>query len=127
MNDRISTPLGEMWLEDGLLWHRLEGTLRVAPEDAVAVVRTVHELTGGRPVPAIVDMRNIAYAPHEARMAFAGSSEEAGETATALIVAPGASSAMARVFTSVTKPKRPVAIFEREEEAVGWAKTHRVA
>ena len=125
MTDRITTPLGRMWLEDGLLWHRLEGTLRVTPEDAEAVVRAVHRLTAGKPMPAIVDMRNIAYAPHEARMAFAGSSEEAGETATALIVEAGASSAMAQVFTKVTRPKRPVAIFEDEAEAVAWAKAQR--
>jgi hypothetical protein len=124
MTETLTTPIGEMWLDDsGLLWHRLDGSLEITREDALEVVRCVRRLTGGRLVPAIVDIRSVAYAPHEARTAFAGSPEESSESATALIVQAGASSAMAKVFTSVTKPKRPVAVFEDEDEAVAWAMT----
>jgi hypothetical protein len=121
MGDVVRTPIGEMWLdEQGILWHRLDSHATVTADAAEEVLRLVDGLTGGESVPAIIDIRGVAYAPPEARSIFAGSPAASHELATALVVAPGASNAMAAVFTSVTKPERPVAVFTSEDEAVAW-------
>lgn len=124
MTRSIRTPLGDMWLDDdGVLWHRIDEIMNVTPDDAQEVVRQVADLTGGRAVPAIIDIRGVAYAGHETRLTFAGSPDDSHELATALIVAPGSSKAMATVFTQVTKPDRPVQVFEAEEEAIAWVRS----
>ncbi len=119
--DRVTTPIGEMWLDDrGLLWHRIEA-LVVTEQDAAAVRQAVAEVTGGRRVPALVDMRRVAYADADARKLFAASADEAFELATALLVDSRSSSAMADLFLRFTKPRRPVRIFTDESEAIQWA------
>ena len=124
MKDSIQTPIGEMWLDDdGLLWHQIHAT-KVTADVADEVKRAVNETTGGRMVPAIVDIRAVAYAEFDARDAFAGSAEESLELATALIVRPGASDAMAKAFTTGRRPARPVRIFTSETEAVDGAKPY---
>lgn len=109
-----------MWVEEGILWHRLDEDLVVSAEDAIETVRMVRELTGDQPLPAVVDMRGLAYAGPEVREMFAGDSETAHEVATALLVTTGSSRAMAQVFTRVTKPSRPVEVFTDEAEAIAW-------
>ncbi len=120
MTDRTRTPIGEMWVEDGILWHRLDNDLVVTADDAAETVRIVGELTGGEPLPAIVDMRGVAYAGPDVREMFAGDPGTSHEAATALLITTGSSRAMAQVFTRVTKPGRPVEVFTDADEAVDW-------
>lgn len=111
-----------MWLdEDGLLWHRID-VPEITVEAAEEVKRVVEELTGGQPVPAVVDIRSVAYADIDVRRIFAGSIEESFELATALIVGASASRAMARAYTEVARPARPVAVFTSEAAAAEWAR-----
>ena len=119
---RMKTPVGEMWLEDGLLWHRIDEV--VVTEDAARDIEAaVREMTGGRPTPAIVDMRSIGYAKVEARDLFASFPEDTGEVATALIVGSSASRTMATMFTNYSSPNRPIKVFIYPEEAVEWARS----
>jgi hypothetical protein len=124
VKERVATALGEMWLEDGILFHRID-TAIVQPAEAALIGKAVQELTGGRKVPAVIDIRTVAFAEKEARQMFAGSTEESYEIATALIVAPGSSSAMGQVFLKIDKPSRPVGVFTSKAEAVAWARSFR--
>lgn len=121
----MRTPIGEMWLDDeGILWHRLDA-LVVSPGDAAEVREAVVELTGGVAVPAVIDIRSIAYAERMARAVFADSPEESFELATALIVSSTQSKVMASLFVNQTQPDRPVAMFTSEAEAAEWARSFR--
>ena len=121
----MKTPIGEMWLDDeGILWHRLDA-LVVSPRDAEQVRDAVIELTGGVAVPAVIDIRSIAYAERLTRAVFASSAEESNELATALIVSSTQSQVMASLFMNQTKPERPVELFTSEAEAVEWARSFK--
>jgi len=123
MPETVQTPLGEMWLtDDGILFHRINEGLTISSGDAAAVQSAVLELTGGRPVPAVVDMRAVGYAERAARDMFGASTEETSESATALIVGSTASRTMAKAFMAMG-PKRPIEIFTSEAEAMDWARS----
>jgi len=119
----MKTPLGEMWLADGVLWHRIDTTDSITEDQAMAVVGLVKDLTGGKMVPAVIDLRSVSYAGPEARNQFARSPEESLELATALLVGESASRAMASLFTTIDRPQRPVKVFTTPEEAEGWVRT----
>lgn len=38
MSERHKTPIGEMWLEDGISWHRVDTADTITEDDASAVV-----------------------------------------------------------------------------------------
>jgi len=124
MGPRQATPIGEMWLEDGILWHRIDSET-VSEEDARDVLRIVGELTGGRPAPAVVDMRSIGFASKEARQKFAGSPESSYEIATGLVVSSSSSRIMAQAFLKLSKPDRPVGVFTDMAEAREWVGQYR--
>lgn len=124
MPDRVRTPLGEMWMtDDGVLVHHIEQGPSITMEDAAAVQAAVLELTDGRSVPAVVDMRAVGYAERAARQMFGASTQETSEAATALTVGSSTSQTMAKAFLAM-QPKRPVAIFTSEIEAMEWARSH---
>lgn len=119
---RVTTSIGEMWLESGLLWHRIDDPV-VSVGAAQEIASAIRELTGGRPTPAIVDMRSIGYAGPEVRGLFADLPEDTGEIATALIVSSTSSRTMATMFTKHASPNRPIRVFSNAEEAVQWARS----
>ena len=118
---RIETPVGEMWLEGGILWHRIDDIV-VSEDAARGIENAVRTMTGGKPTPVIVDIRAIGYAKLEVRDFFASFSEDSGEVATALIVGSSASRAMASLFTGHSSPNRPVEVFNTAEDAENWAR-----
>ncbi len=127
MDKRLTTPIGEMWMEDGVLWHKIAPSDRITENDARAVVELVHELSEGRPRPAVVDMRAIGFATAAARKGFAGSPETSQEIATALVVGSMSSRLMAEAFLKISRPNRPIAIFTDPAKAKDWAGQHRVS
>lgn len=125
VSDRRTTPIGEMWMEDGVLWHQISTPKKITEDDARDVVLLVREMTGGRPRPAIVDMRAIGFATAAARKGFAGSPETSQEIATALVVGSTSSRLMAETFLKLSKPERPIAVFIDISEAQRWASGYR--
>lgn len=119
---RVKTAVGEMWLEDGILWHRVEEIV-VSEEAALGIEAAVRQLTGGTPTPAIVDIRSIGYAGPEVRRLFAAFPADTGEIATALVVGNSASRTMASMFTKHSNPNRPIRVFTRVDEAAEWARS----
>ena len=122
--DPIDTGIGSAWLDDrGLVWHEIETGAGVNAASAADAARAIRELTEDRSIPAIVDLRGVAWADIDARTAFSGPSIP-NEPATALIVAPGISQLLADLFVKFEEPRRPIALFESEPEAVAWAERY---
>lgn len=121
----VATPIGIMWLEDDVLVHEIDSSDVITGDQAQSVVDAVNGLTGGRPVVAVVDIRAVGYALPEARNAFAGSPEDSGEVATALVVSNHASRAMAQIFLTMSRPARPIKVFTNFDSAMEWARTQR--
>lgn len=125
VNERHKTPIGEMWLEDGILFHRVDTSDTITEDDARAVVTLVSEITGGRPTPSVVDIRSIGFASMGARRGFAGSPDSSNETATALVVSSSSSRVMAQAFLKLARPERPIGVFTDVAKAREWAEQHR--
>lgn len=118
------TPIGTVWLDEaGVLWHRLDAGVAVSVDDVRATWEVVRTITGGRPVPAVVDIRGAAFADRAARDGFAGDEESSVEIATALVVDNAFSSRLGDLFLRWSTPDRPVRMFTSEEEAAVWART----
>jgi hypothetical protein len=109
-------------MDGRVLVHKITHLEVITEDQAAEVVAVIKRLTGGEPTVAVVDIRSVGYALPEARHAFAAGPEDAGEVATALIVANSASRAMARVFLALSKPARPVKVFTNTEAALTWAR-----
>ena len=124
MGETIKTSIGSMWIDtSGMLWHRLDAGVLVTADHAGETVAAVRRLTGGRPVPAVVDIRGAAFADRAARDGFAGDPDSSAELATALIVDKAFSKRLGNLFLQLSKPSRPVRMFTSEEEAAAWART----
>lgn len=118
------TPIGTIWLDEaGVLWHRLDPGVAVSFDDVQATFGVVRSLTGGKQVPAVVDIRGAAFADRAARDGFAGDEETSAEIATALIVDNAFSRRLGDLFLRWSTPERPVRMFTSEDEAAAWART----
>lgn len=126
MAERHKTPIGEMWLEDGILWHRVDTADTITEDDARGVVSIVQQITGGQPMPTVVDIRSIGFASKEARRGFAGSPDSSHEIATALVVSSSSSRIMAKAFLKLAKPERPIGVFTNAAKAREWAEQYRL-
>lgn len=113
-----------MWIDgSGVLWHRLDQGVLITEESARETLSFVRELTGGKAVPAIVDIRGAAFADRAARDGFAGDEEASAELATALIVDKAFSQHLGNLFLGMSRPARPVRMFTSETEAREWVAT----
>lgn len=118
----MQTPIGEMWMDDDVLIHRIDQVV-VSEDAARGVHEAVKRLTGGTAVPAVVDLREVGYASRDARDMFAAPPEGANESATALVVRSRASQVMASLFMKFSRPDRPVKVFHSDEPAIEWARS----
>ncbi len=123
MEEHVETPIGRLWLDSaGILWHRLRPGVHITKAHADETLAAVRRVTGGSKVPAVIDMRGVAFADREARNSFAGSSETSLEVATALIVDSSFSRNLGNLFLKFSTPQRPVKMFTTEESAVEWVR-----
>ena len=123
LSEVVKTSIGTMWIDaSGVLWHRLDAGVLVTAGHAQETLQAVRRLTGGNPVPTIVDIRGAAFADRAARDGFAGDEETSAELATALIVDKAFSKRLGNLFLQMSRPQRPVRMFTSEEEAQGWVR-----
>lgn len=120
-NRPVRTPVGVMWVDDAdLLWHRLDTGITVRPEHAREVASAVDQLSGGRPVRAVVDISGVQFADRHARDAFSNTIDDSVEVATAIIVSTSISRMLGTLFLKLSRPARPVRMFLDEDEAAAW-------
>jgi hypothetical protein len=121
------TPIGTAWIDDeGILWHRLDFGVRIDGQLAEETALALAHIVGERSVPAIVDIAGVQFADRDARDVFAKLRSAIPQTATALIVRPGenpVSGVLAYQFSQL-RADRPIAVFERESEAVDWVRSY---
>lgn len=112
------TPIGEAWIENGILWHRIESAQITAAisEETLAVLASI---AGSQRLPAIVDIRAAAFAEREAREVFAR--EVPFEVATALVVDSKVSQALGNFYLKLSQPSRPTKVFTSVADARMWA------
>jgi len=114
----VETRVNRIWLDD-------EGILRVENlpgaeltlEDAQASSRASAEITAGRTVPVLVDMRESRSITREARLHFAN---DPLIRAQALLVGSRTSKVLGEFFIRLSRATCPVRVFTSEPEALDW-------
>ena len=121
--ERLRTPIGEAWIQDGVLWHRLDSGIAISEKDALDTISSLADIVGDDRYPAVVDMRGAAFADSKSRSRFA---HDIGfEQATALIVDSKVSKALGNLYMRLARPNRPTKMFNSEGPASQWAQDHR--
>ncbi|MDH5456521.1 MAG: hypothetical protein OEY37_10645 [Gammaproteobacteria bacterium] len=117
------TPIGRMYLDGRVIVHTIDAHAALASDGAREIQRITVDLAAGSPVAVVVDMRRMAFAGRDVRGMF---TDDLGgvEVATALLVSPGVSLALAGLFKKYAAPERPVEVFEDAVEALSWARGH---
>jgi hypothetical protein len=117
----ITHPKFRMWLRpDGIVHVVWTPRTTVLLEDAVATLDAMVKLTGGRPSPLLVDMRDTG--PQERRTRAEWTSRTGLQSAVALIVGTPLSRMLGSLLLLVNKPQFPVRLFDNEESALAWLK-----
>jgi hypothetical protein len=121
-NPPSPTPLGEAWIDTGILWHRIRPNTVITEDQARASIADMANLVGDTHLPAIVDIRGVEFADKEARDVFAN--EVPFEVATAIIVDSVVSKGLGNIYLKVSRPSRPTRLFTSETAAEEWAQRH---
>ena len=116
---RSKTPIGEAWVETGVLWHCIHPETLVSEEVALATVKALAEFVGGMSLPAVVDIRGVQFADRAARDVFAREMDH--ERATAIVVEGKVSRTLGNAYFRFSRPDRPTKMFTSQEEAQLWA------
>jgi hypothetical protein len=121
--DPVTTPIGTMWIEEGVLWHRLDAGAVVGATEAREVMEIQRRLTGGDRVPTVIDVRDLAFADRDARDIFASPEQAEPEIATAIIVRNATiAERLVGLFVRHSRPTRPIEVFSSEDQARAWAR-----
>ena len=118
----ITHPKFRIWLRpDGIV--QIVWGARTTPllEDATAALEALSRLTGGRPRPLLVDMRDTGAQDRATRAEWTRRSDL--QSATALIVGTSLSRMMGNVFISMGRSPMPARLFDDEASAVAWLKS----
>lgn len=94
--------------------HELELT------DAQDAIRVVAEVGGGRPRPALVDLRELRSMSRDCRKYFAGPETARVESAVALLVVSPIARAIGNFFMGLNRPLIPTRLFTSETDALVW-------
>lgn len=89
-------------------------------EDSIATIEAMIELTGDRPAPLLVDVREAGPQSREGRLEFIRRHEVV--SAVAILVGNPLSRMMGNFFMNVNKPKAPTRLFDDEDAAITWLK-----
>lgn len=108
------------------LWLRTDGIVQLvwAPqttvllEDATSALEAMARVTGGRPSPLLVDVRETGSLDRPTRAELASRGDL--QSAVGLIVGKPLTRMMANFMISVSRPPFPTRSFDDEESAVAW-------
>lgn len=114
------------------MWFPADGVVRLvwSPpvpsgfDDAVATIEAMIELTGDRPAPLFVDVRQAGPQDRAGRLEFIRRHEVV--SAVAIVVGSPLSRMMGNFFINVNKPKAPTRLFDDEAAALAWLKEYVV-
>lgn len=110
------------WVDDnGIIISEIRPNAEYCIEDALADIEVTKRLSGYKPIPALVDIRELNKVNKEARQVF--SSGLASETfkAVALLTGSNKMASMGpNLFLDVNSPSFPVRIFDSRSKAIEW-------
>ena len=89
-------------------------------DDAKENVALTLKVTGGRRVPALIDLRLVRSQSSDARAYFAGPETRRVCTAVALLVKSPLSRMIGNFYLGFNRPDVPTKLFDDEEAAAEW-------
>lgn len=114
-----------MWLDpDGVVRLVWSPPVPSGYDDAVAAIEAMIDLTGDRPAPLMVDVRQAGPQDRAGRLEFIRRHEVV--TAVGIVVGNPLSRMMGNFFINVNKPKAPTRLFDDEGTAVAWLRGYVV-
>jgi hypothetical protein len=117
---RVETRTGIFWIDGEVLccqMVRFDGhDLRDAEEN----MRVARELSGGRRLPLLLDMREARGIDREARAHYASREGEKLWPAVAMLISSPFGVVLGNFFMRVNRPPFPVRIFRDEAAALDW-------
>jgi len=108
---------GTIELSGGLLRLKWEHGDVVTERDAVALMKRARSLSGGRPLPLLVEMTGMAWIDQGALKAFAGLWPV---TRAAVVGTTPVDQTIADFYTGRHKPVHPTRFFTSLDEATAW-------
>ena len=117
------SPIGELRLDDDVLWHVIAPGTTIRHDDAIATWEAIAAFVGDRRFAAVVDTRGVTFASRAVRDEFSEPPEGVNEIATALIVGARHTVVMGSLFLRLSRPARPTRLFADPDNAVDWARS----
>jgi hypothetical protein len=116
----VTTRTCQLWLERGLLRGRFLRGAEVTREDALENLAVSMALTGGRRLPALIDLREVKAQTAEARTELAGPSAARVSGRVALLIGSPLSRVVGNFYLRFNRPETPTRLFSSEAEAETW-------
>ncbi len=106
--------------DDGILYIEcLPNTIMTLDEGKLST-KTGLELTEGKPMPLLCDLKNVTRMTQECRRYFAGPVHAEMFTKCALLITNPISRIIGNFFLGANKPLKPTRLFTKKEEAIKW-------
>lgn len=126
VSDSATLPWGTVWVDHPNRICRvsfipgLHQTLQIAIEE----IQAVSKVTGGKPMPLLVDLRPVKATDFDARRYLGGPESKACWVAAALLTGTPFSNAIANLWLARHSSRdKPSKMFTVESEALAWLKT----
>lgn len=124
LENAVQIRTGKLWLDDeGILHVRHEPGVVITLEDAIEQIRVARQVSNGKRVPYLVDMRAIKFTEQAARDYFGGPEGNMTWSRCALLVGGASSVAVGNMWVAIhDHMEAPARVFSSESEAIAWLK-----
>ena len=123
--DSASFPWGTVWVDKahGICRVRFVDGLHQTLQVTVEEIQAVGKVTGGRPLPLLVDLRPVKATDFDARRYLGSAESKARWRSAALLTGTPLSNAIGNLWLARHNSKEnPVKMFTVEDEAIDWLK-----
>lgn len=121
--DALRTRTCALWI-DRVVRGRFFPGAEVELADAAENVAATARLTGGRALPALIDLRAVRAQSAEARAYLAGPEATRVANAVALLIESPLSRMVGNFYLGFNRPEVPTRLFTSEGEALAWLEQH---
>jgi predicted metalloendopeptidase len=125
VEDSVSYPWGTVWVDKdhGICRVRFVEGLHQTLQVTVEEIQAVGKVTGGRPLPLLVDLRPVKATDFDARRYLGSAESKARWRSAALLTGTPLSNAIGNLWLARHNSKEnPVKMFTVEAEAIAWLK-----
>jgi len=118
---KIDKPNLRIWIEDNVMYFQYL-SVRINLEEAVQCMKDRLSILDGKEYLLLINSRNVKKFDHDARRRMEHDDARKGIIKTAIVVNSKVQEVMANFFLYINKPKVPLRIFTKEDEALRWLK-----